>query len=371
MRVETVPLSGLTPGVSASLTLLHFGDETAWTKAYVQAGLHADEGPGMLCAHHLRRRLQSLEAEGKVRGHIVLAPAANPLGMSQFLLGSHHGRFALADGVNFNRDFPDLAEGAAALLEGQLTDDAERNGRLAKGALLAAVSALVPRRPAEQLKNHLLSQAVTADTVLDLHCDGEATMHLYVLTPQAERFQPLADLLGADALLTAEVSGGRPFDEAASRPWVELKRRFAAFPMPEGSIAATVELRGEGDVRHDLAERDAGAIIDFLALRGHLDLDPGPPAPSSCRPTPLEAMEALEAPAAGLVVYRRELGDQIAAGDVVAEIVDPVTGAVAAVAATTSGVFFARANVRFAQAGRRLGKIAGRIPFRSGALLSP
>jgi uncharacterized protein len=371
MRAETMAIPGATPGLSLELTFLHFGTEGARPKTYIQAGLHADEAPGMLTAHHLRQRLAALEADGALEGHVVLAPAANPIGLAQHHQGTHHGRFDFADGVNFNRGFPELTDEAATAIGEELGDDPARNAALIRDALFAALRARTPRKPADHLKLALLGQAIDADTVLDLHCDGEADVHLYAHTSQAAAFQPLADLLGATAMLLADVSGGNPFDEAASRPWPELAQRFPDKPVPMGCIAATIELRGEADVSHALARVDAEAIIRFLAHRGHADLPAPPSRHSPCTPTPLTGSEALEAPAAGLLVYAASTGRVVAKGELIAEIVDPVTGAVTPVHATASGVFYARACTRFATAGRRIGKIAGASPFRSGRLLSP
>jgi len=370
MRVETKPIAGLTPGQSLVVTFLHFGREGARPKAYVQAGLHADEAPGQLAAAHLSGRLEALEREGRIRGHIVLAPASNPIGLSQHVHGHLHGRFALQDGVNFNRGFPDLAEDAAGHLDGRLGDDPARNASLIRGALLAALAGASPVKPADHLKRMLLGAAIDADTALDLHCDGEAETHLYAHTDQAEAFRPLAGWLGAKALLVAEVSGDNPFDEAVTRPWPELRRRFPDRPIPEGAIASTVELRGGGDVAHDLAAADAQAILDFLALRGSLAMEPGEPPPA-CAPTPLAGSEALEAQSAGIIVFACPVGAKVEAGALIAEIVDPVTGAVDQIRASTAGVFYARTAARFATPGRRLGKIAGSTPFRNGKLLSP
>ncbi|MGL4636656.1 MAG: succinylglutamate desuccinylase/aspartoacylase family protein [Beijerinckiaceae bacterium] len=371
MRIETISLTGTTPGVTYALDVLHFGVEGARPKATIQAGLHADEAPGMLCALHLRRMLEKLEAESRINGHIVLIPAANPVGMAQFQMGTHHGRFALADGTNFNRDFPDLAESASALIAAQLGDDPEWNSTCLQAALLLALENHRPLRPADHLKKQLLLQAVNADTVLDLHCDGEAAVHLYVQTSHAAAFRPLAAWLEARAMLTCEESGGHPFDEAITGPWVSVRKKHPQHPFPEGPIAATVELRGEADVSDELAAQDGRAVRNFLAHRGHLSILPDPLPELQCEPTPLAGSEALEAPLAGLIVYRHNIGDQIKTGDIVAEIVDPASGEATTVAARTSGVLFARAATRFASAGKRLGKIAGKTPFRTGPLLSP
>jgi predicted deacylase len=63
----------------------------------------------MLVLHYLKRLLSQAERRGELRGEIILVPVANPPGLAQVLLSGGIGRFDLASGRNFNRDFPDLA----------------------------------------------------------------------------------------------------------------------------------------------------------------------------------------------------------------------------------------------------------------------
>ena len=360
--METMLIRG-TPGVTYELAVRRFGTPGARPKAYVQAGLHADEVPGMLAAYRLCHHLARLQEVGGIAGEVVVLPAANPIALSQRLLGSAIGRFDLADGGNFNRGYPALRPDVPGL-----GDDPAVNTALVRAALLAAHAEGQPVTPAQHLKHALLGLALDADVVLDLHCDGEAVMHLYTLTPAAEMGRALGGFLGAEAILLAEESGGDPFDEACSRPWLALHRQNPAVPL--ACFAATVELRGQADVSDALAEADALALLDFLRWRGVLS-GPAPTPLPCCEPTPMAGAEPLEAPMVGVVVYRREVGEQIGAGDVVADIVDPATGEVAEVRAQSAGLLFARGVVRFAPAGRRLGKIAGRDLAREGKLLSP
>ena len=111
MQVEHIPLKHAPSGTSRALCVYRFGQAGARPKAYIQAALHADELPGILVAHELRKLLSKAEEAGELIGEAVLVPAANPIGLSQDLLGVHHGRFALADGQNFNRGFADLTKG--------------------------------------------------------------------------------------------------------------------------------------------------------------------------------------------------------------------------------------------------------------------
>ena len=371
MDEQLVVIPGTTAGQHFTVPVLRFGVSGDGRKAYIQAGIHADEAPALVVAQHLRMQLTELERRGAVVGAVVLIPMANPIGLSQYVLGRHEGRFDLADGINFNRNFPLLAEIPAVTLRQQLSDDTVRNGRYVRSALRSAIAEIQAVTPAQNLKRMLLSLAVDADTVLDLHCDGEAVMHLYTLTTHAADFAPLARLIGARAHLVSENSGGHPFDEAVSRPWLELARRFPECPLPAGPIATTLELRGRADVDQRTAAEDAEAIIKFLIVRGHISGDVPVLPTARCIVTPLEGCEALQAPSAGIVAYAVEVGAEVVEGALVAEIIDPMTGAVAPVRAAAAGVFFARSSRRMAEAGMRLGKIAGNRPFRSGALLSP
>jgi predicted deacylase len=369
MITTSLPLPLQSPGASHSLTVHRFGRPGARPQVYIQAALHADEIPGMLCAVHLRERLAAIETEGALRGEIVLVPVANPFGLGQTVLGHAIGRFALGDGGNFNRDFPDLEPGTAERVRDRLGRDPAQNVALVRAAMAEELAAWPAETPVAVLKKTLVGLALGADLVLDLHCDAEGAMHLYTLPTSAGVFAPLGAWLGSKATLVAEVSGGDPFDEVFSRPWVSLAARFPDVPLPLAAHAVTVELRGQADVDHALAKADAAAIIAFLSHAGALAGTPPTLPGQEGTIARLDQSETLTAPHAGIVVFRCAAGDMIRAGDPVVDIVDPLTGAISTVLATSSGVLFARNSTRFATPGKRLGKIAGDGSRRSGKLL--
>ncbi len=202
------------------LTSFHYGRPGRGKKVYIQASLHADEVPAMLVAHFLRQELDRLDAEGRIKGEIILVPAANPIGLSQTIHGTPFGRYDLSTGVNFNRAYKHVATDLKKSLEGKLGQDAEANVALIRTHALASLETWEPNTSAGLLKKILLSMAIDADIMLDLHCDNEAVLHMYCGEPLAEAVQPLADLMGAHALLLARESGGEPFDEACSPPVV-------------------------------------------------------------------------------------------------------------------------------------------------------
>lgn len=385
MLTRTHVLTAASPGTRRELTSLHFGTAASGPKAYVQASLHADEVPAMLVAHHLRQRLQQLETQGRVLGEIVLLPAANPVGLSQRLLQQPFGRFELGSGENFNRHYPDLVAAVADEVEGQLTGDAAANIATVRRALRSACAALPATTELQSLRRQLLTLAVDADTLIDLHCDNEAVLHLYTTTPLWPQVAPLAAALGAPLTLLATRSGDEPFDEACSMIWSRLSEALAerdpdADALPEACVAMTVELRGEADVQHDTARNDAEALLHYLAWRGHLRLDAGhdrdqaganPLTKDNHRAArPLAGSMPVVAPHAGVWVPVARLGDEVRAGQPVAELIDPVSGKASVLRSPVAGLLYARDNRRFVQAGQRVAKVAGHQALRQGKLLS-
>ncbi|MCW5729432.1 MAG: succinylglutamate desuccinylase/aspartoacylase family protein [Alphaproteobacteria bacterium] len=378
MQQETLrfPLPRMSIGTSRELVVFRYGRPGARPKAYLQAALHADELPGQLVLRELRVRLDHLAATGRIAGEIVLVPVANPVGLSQIFGGRHIGRHEGASGENFNRNFPDLGA-VADKVEGSLGPDRQRNVGIVRAALRAHLDGLACPDELSALRRLLLSLSCDADIALDLHCDEDAAMHLYtgdLLWPQAA---DLAADLGAVAVLLARVSGGHPFDEALSATFAMLSERFGAErPVPaDACLSATLELRGQADVDAQLAARDADGLVRFLTRRGVVAGTA--PAPASAGPpaTPLSGVDVVRAPAAGLVLHHVAVGERVAPGQMVAEIVDPLAEPARQpgipVLSRTSGILFARSRERLARPGQPIAKVAGPdpLPDRTGHLL--
>jgi predicted deacylase len=375
MHVQKHPLSGPHSNAVFELTSFHFGTPGAGKKVYIQGSLHADEVPGMLVSQFLRKRLIALEAAGKIAGEVILVPAANPIGLSQAIHGAAFGRFDLTTGINFNRSYKHVADDLKKSLDGKLGADEQANVRLIREHARASIADWHPATDAETLKKALMTMAIDADIVLDLHCDNEAVLHIYAGTPLAEAAAPLSAIMGAHALLLALEAGGEPFDEACSRLWWDLDKHFEGrHPIPPACLSVTVELRGEMEVSYELAEKDADALLRFLALSGVVLDDSAAaatPLPEAlCEATPLEGVEPVYAPHAGILIYTRDLGERVVEGDALADLIDPVSGDVTVLRATVAGVFFARSAHRHVIRGMNVGKVAGAKPYRAGSLLS-
>jgi len=372
MRHVSHDLLAPVPGTARQIHSFHFGPEQAERKVYIQSSLHADELPGMLVAWHLKQRLTQLEQAGRLRGEVVLVPVANPIGLEQVLMDVPLGRYELESGQNFNRWFVDLSEEIGNRIEHQLNDDSRHNLLLVRRELKAALAAEVPATQLQSQRLVLQRIACDADMVLDLHCDFEAVTHLYT-TPEAwPQVEPLARYIGSEASLLATDSGGQSFDECFTLLWLDLRQRFGKhFAMPMGSFSVTVELRGQGDVTHPLASQDCQAILDYLTQFGVIDDEIALPPALRYPATPLAGVEPVATPFGGLLVFHAMPGEYLEAGQLIAEVIDPISDRVTPVHSSAAGLLYARSLRRMATAGMVIAHVAGREAYRSGYLLSP
>lgn len=377
-QIERIVLEGTTPGTRREVVLRRYGAAGARPKAYLQASLHADETPALLVAHHLARLLDVAQADGAIEGEVVLVPYANPIGLSQYVNAEQLGRCELRGGGNFNRNWPDLYSAAVEAVDGKLTDSPVENVALIRAALseaLAAIAAQPVRNELFNLRLALAREAVDADMVLDLHCDEEALMYIFLTPAHWPRGQDLAAELGCRAVLLAEQSGGDSFDEAHSIPWLRLAKRFPDHPIPAACLAGTVELRGQADVGDNVAEADAAGLFRALQRHGVIAGDPGPLPEPQCEATRLDACDSIKSPGAGVLSYTVELGDKVRKGDTIAWLTDPAaddpTAARQPIRAGTDGLVLSRRLHKFALPGMTVAKIVGTetLPEREGGYL--
>ncbi|MGH6946633.1 MAG: succinylglutamate desuccinylase/aspartoacylase family protein [Kiloniellales bacterium] len=373
-QTEQLPLIPAAAGSGRVLALHRFGATGARPKAYLQAALHADETPGLLVLHHLLSLLEAVQEADSIRGEIVVAPYANPIGLSQFVNGVQLGRYAMIGSGNFNRNWPDLYTPIAEGLGNRLGDDAEANKRAIRAAMRAHIEDWEPQSELESLRRLLAREAADADYVFDLHCDDEALLHLFLVPQHWPLAEPLAAELGVSAVLLAEDSGGSTFDETFSGPWLRLAARYPGRPIPPACLSTTVELRGRSDVDDKLAIEDAAALYRSLQRFGVVAGDPGPQPRMRCEATGLDATDTIRSPVSGVVAYRVALGATVEAGDIVAEIVNPAAPPKTArtpVATRASGLVLSRRSHRYVAAGMVIAKVVGRepLPHRQGGAL--
>lgn len=362
--IERISLGSMSPGTERFLAVHRYGAKGARPKTYVQASLHSDEIPGMLAAHHLLRLLDAADKKGEIKGEIVVVPVANPIGLGQIVNGSHSGRYELRGGGNFNRQWPDLFDGLLDAVRAKLGSDEAANVTVVRGAMTAKINQMTPDTELSRLKVELARLAHDADMVLDLHCDDEALMHVYMQPMHWKSHGDIAAELGARASLLCIDSKAQSFDETFSLPWSKLQDAIGdKFPIPNACFATTVEFRGQADVFDELASEDAAGLFRFLQRHGAVAGNPGAVPAAQCEGTDLEATDIVRAPKAGVIAYKAALGAEVKKGDLVAEIVDPLAddpnNARHAVRAGTDGLILSRCLKKLVSPGDGIAMIVG------------
>ncbi|RFU48522.1 succinylglutamate desuccinylase/aspartoacylase family protein [Paraburkholderia sp. DHOC27] len=369
MRKQSIPLLSPVIGTHRELVSFHFGPADSAQKIFISSSLHADETPAMLTNVLLKRRLLELEQQGALAAEIVLVPVANPVSLGQSVLGQFVGRFDLASGKNFNRHFLQF-DGLIERAKQSFGADPVANRQMVRQFMREELDRQKPLTEFESLQLALLQLSFDADVVIDLHCSLEAVMHVYTSEAAWADFEPLARYLGARASLLATDSGAGAFDETHSLLWWKLQQSLpAAQPVETGTIAVTVECRGQRDVSYAVAQQDADALVDYLTWRNAIRGE-AKPLPDLLTPaTPLAGSEQFYAPVSGILVHHASIGDTIRAGDPLFDIVDPLTDETVTISSKTDGIFYMRRAIRFVTAGAPLGRVTGTKPVRTGVLL--
>lgn len=337
MDISEIIIAGDTTGIEWRLPVFRFkGKNPDAPKTYIQAALHANELPGTALAHFLLQMLAEAEKDGAILGDITVVPQANPIGTAQSHFGDLQGRFDLGSRTNFNRDFPLIALGD----RDSLLDELDRHSAT------------------DRLKRQLLHMALGADLMIDLHCDDEALQYAYIDDAFWPEASDLAAALDMEAVFLSDGESSA-FEEAVAYAWKyeTAGQKKASLP---GRLSVTVELRGTRDVYPDMARKDAEGLLRFLIARGVVAADkPALPAFGGVV-APLDNIEMIRAPASGAILFHRDIGDRVKAGDLLVTILNrpgQPDGAIE-VRAPQDGLIVTRVSTRHARRRSDLMKIA-------------
>ena len=218
------------------ITVICYTGDNPKIKVYIQAGLHADEPPGIAVMHYLIHLFDQADKNGRIKDEILLVPVANPIGISQWQADYLVGRYEFASGVNFNRSHIDVTDKFAEKIKGRLTDHPDENVALIRKEFKNTLELDSPADEGEYLKWFLLTQACDADIVIDLHCDADAVLHVYTRSALWPHASDLSAQMGSVVTLLADNSDGNPFDEACSRIWLNLAKKYPDFPIPPACL---------------------------------------------------------------------------------------------------------------------------------------
>jgi len=361
-----IALPSMTPGTGRGIVFHRFGRAGARPKAYLQAAIHANELPGTMALHHLMPMLVAADKAGRIRGEIVVVPTINPIGLSQLAGSNHLGRYEFLGRENFNRNWLDLSGAVAERVGTRLGRDAAANVALIRKAALASLAAMEPVTELQTLRVEAMKLSVDADIVLDLHCDLQAVLHLFISRqdwPGPAR--ALAADIGAAATLYNE-----PYPETLTFSgvngalWARLAQRIPAAHIPQACLSATIEYRSQHDVNHALGASDARNLFRFLTRRGIISGRAGPLPRLKAAATPIGGMDVGYCPKPGMLVYHVAAGARVRKGQAICEVIDPGDArgpkARTQIASRTDGILFSRKpDGRLAWPGAVLYRIAG------------
>ncbi|MEM8636587.1 MAG: succinylglutamate desuccinylase/aspartoacylase family protein [Pseudomonadota bacterium] len=356
-EIEHVAIKSGSVGTRRELIVHHFGNKERRPKAYFHACLHADEVPATAVASFLVDLLDDLDSQGNVKGHVVVVPVANPIGLDQTINGATLGRFNLNSRKNFNRGFPYV--GDAVLRElGDSVSSSDDDREKIRHALVTYISNLPKASEEDELKGALLARAADADFVFDMHCTGEAPLHGFAWHgSQPEFHQTIADL-GLSALFENRNSGAGSFEDACADLWDKLGG-------PLGCQPVCLEYRGKSEVSKALALSDAERLVRMLGVLGVLDTQDLNERNDSCERLPAHGFNDYFSPASGLVFNTVEVGKWVAQGELIATIKDPLgldNPSYVEVRAGIDGYFLQREDVHMVQKGDLLGTIVSPNP---------
>jgi predicted deacylase len=327
MEIERIALESDTSGQAFSLRVLRFRGSGNGPAVYMQAALHAHEMPGLVALDRLIPRLEIAEKDTRLGGNVTLVPHANPVGLAQAVFGETLGRFDLNGRANFNRSFP--------------SDSTDR---------------LTGRPAAERLKAALLELAVGADVVLDLHCDDEGPVYLYVLERQLDKGLRLARAMQAAVILTDSGDDPISFDLAVSARWAAERRAI------DSRFAATIELRGMMDVTPALADRDADGLYRYLVDIGAVDDELPAVIPEAPVIGDVNAAQLIATPVPGAILYDVGIGDWVTEGQRLAVVLSDAGTTRHEIRAPFEGLVMTRRDRRLARRGEEIIKVLRQPP---------
>lgn len=256
--------------------------------AFVSGGMHGNELNGIELAHRFWRRFEREGWVKKMKGTVIFLPLLNPYG---FL---HHRRGIPLDRRDLNRSF------------GVAQPERSASTRIAQKILEGVVK--------------------SCDFGIDLHDSGRRNVllpHTRVHRNDAAGTQTLGSLFGTDIVMIRDGAPGMLASTA--------QRQY-------GIPVVTVEIGGAMILWDDFLNRGLQGIRNVFIHQGMMSgkilLPP--------RQFFLEERSGYVAPISGIARGFWHLGDSVKAGDVLAEVYDPVTGRTEAILSEYCGVVFSR-----------------------------
>lgn len=303
----------LSDGSQLSIPVFHFtGSQPLSPSAYIQSGIHGAETQGYLVT------LQLIEffAKNPPKGNVTIVPLANPYALNCKIGEYTFGRVDPVTGDNWNRNYVDLSSSVDGFLKaygGHKFDElVPLFKQLLKKNLERKLNEVTSYH--KKLAAQLLSLAVSADVVLDLHCDTISLPYVYSPTYAMDSVTSLGIPFVIE--IPHVFAGG--LDEAIFCPWVELTEQYNklnATQLRPPVEAFTVELGSQESIDIESAFGQTEGILNYLSFKGVLSWDNRKIKNSPIITCKLENFMTIYAPTGGLIINHAPLGEPRLATD--------------------------------------------------------
>ena len=261
---KDIEIRALADGTRLNLPVYHFsGQQRGAPSAYIQSSVHGAEVQGYWVAMLL---IDYFAAHAPL-GDVTIVPIANPYALSHKSGAYTLGRFDPVTGENWNRKYIDLSFVVDDFLALHSTPSLEELTPMFKEIMRKYLSSALsaPEGYAQRLALELQRMAVSADKVLDLHCDTSSVEHIY----SPNYASASAEAIGIPLIIEMDNVFGGALDEAIFCPWAHLSEQYALtrnVPKLAPPVEAfTVELGDQEHVDHKKATQQAKGLLRYLS----------------------------------------------------------------------------------------------------------
>ena len=304
-----VPIRSMADGTTSMLSLFHFpGKVKEAPSVYIQSGIHAAEVQGYAVSLLLIEYFSKYPPLGEV----TLVPLANPYATNLKMSSYTFGRFDPVMGENWNRQYLDLRSASEDFFKVHTTESIEILVPMFRAWLLQVLAEAKqqPTNYARMLALELQQLALSADIVLDLHCDTFSVPHIYTPLYASQS----AQTLGIPFIIELDNLFEGALDEAIFCPWMTFTEKYQMLHPNENVYppveAFTIELGSEEQIHLKDAHQQCSGIIHYLMQQGVCqDAPPTPLDPPlffyRCKK---ENFFTLYAPTGGIITEKAKLG---------------------------------------------------------------
>lgn len=304
------PLQTLITGDTLSIAVHKF-TENVGPSCFLQANLH---GPEIFGSALLIKLIQYIRAHPEeLLGSLTIVPQANPVGVQHQIYGYQIGRWNLQNGKNWNRIFN----------MGGHDDSLESS-----------------------LRDMLFSFADGHDIILDIHTSGAACApHTFSSPDSIPLFTALESRMN---ILIDDKDYYGAFDESCVRMAKKMGRHVHA---------ATWEVSCHGTIEADVLESRFRSLLCFLREVGVLDPQGIAKGISVIPHADLNQLSVLHASDGGYLVWVKEPGEKINAGDVYGHIYKPQDGSIVELMASRPFFFLIRHPLQAVSSGQEIAEV--------------